>query len=106
MQATDGHDGFARGVSQNKELEDLFIQPLAVPTAPARYYYIFQEPIRTQRSDLDNPERVEQLYRQVRTHSALCWHRGLDTLLQLLFRLYNAEGVFVDDIKVDPLAAM
>jgi hypothetical protein len=54
-----------RGVSEDKSLEDLFIAPFAVPKAPERFYYVFQQPIQTSPDDLKDPERVQQLYRQV-----------------------------------------
>jgi hypothetical protein len=38
---------------------------LAVPKAPQRFYYKFGRPVRTTREDQNNPERVEQLYREV-----------------------------------------
>lgn len=62
--------GASRGVSQNKELEDLFISPFAVPKPPQRFYYLFGTPIETSRADLDDPDRVGQLYRQVCASSA------------------------------------
>ncbi|EIE25026.1 alpha/beta-hydrolase [Coccomyxa subellipsoidea C-169] len=55
-----------RGVSEDKELEDLFIAPFAVPKAPQRFYYLFGKPIETSRADLDDPARVGHLYRQVK----------------------------------------
>lgn len=55
-----------RGVAQNKELEDLFIAPFAVPRPPQRFYYIFQAPVHTSREDLKDPARVDALYREAR----------------------------------------
>lgn len=59
-----------RGVSEDKALEDLFIAPFAVPRAPQRFYYKFGKPIETSRADLDDPARVNQLYRQVSAYSS------------------------------------
>ncbi|KAK9908919.1 hypothetical protein WJX75_004666 [Coccomyxa subellipsoidea] len=56
-----------RGVSEDKALEDLFIAPFAVPRAPQRFYYKFGKPIETSRADLDDPARVNRLYRQVKS---------------------------------------
>ena len=47
--------------------EELFIAPLAVPKAPERFYYKFGRPVRTSKEDQNNPERVQQLYQEVRT---------------------------------------
>jgi hypothetical protein len=55
-----------RGVSVDKELEDLFLQPLVVPAIPQRSYFVFQTPIRTNRSDLKDREMCDELYRTVR----------------------------------------
>ena len=52
-------------MSQGDLDEELFIAPLAVPKAPQRFYYKFGRPVRTTREDQNNPERVEQLYREV-----------------------------------------
>ena len=57
-------------MSQGDLDEELFIAPLAVPKAPQRFYYKFGRPVRTTREDQNNPERVEQLYREV-THLSL-----------------------------------
>lgn len=46
--------------------EELFIAPLAVPKAPERFYYKFGRPVRTCKEDQNNPERVQQLYQEVR----------------------------------------
>ena len=46
--------------------EELFIAPLAVPKAPERFYYKFGRPVRTTKEDQNNPERVQQLYQEVR----------------------------------------
>ncbi len=56
-------------MSEDKELEDLFIAPFAVPKAPQRFYYLFGKPIKTSRADLDDPARVGHLYRQVSADS-------------------------------------
>ena len=47
--------------------EELFIPPLAVPKTPERFYYKFGRPVRTTKEDQNNPERVMQLYQEVRT---------------------------------------
>ena len=70
-----------RGVATNKALEDLFIAPLAVPKPPQRFYYIFQEPVRTAPEDLQDPARIDALYRQVQ----LLDEKGASCLIVLLF---------------------
>ena len=54
-------------MAENKALEDLFIAPFAVPRPPQRFYYIFQEPVRTAPEDLKDPARIAALYRQARS---------------------------------------
>ena len=55
-----------RGVSTSDLEEELFIPPLAVPKTPERFYYKFGRPVRTTKEDQNNPERVQQLYQEVR----------------------------------------
>ena len=55
-----------RGVSTGDLEEELFIPPLAVPKTPERFYYKFGRPVRTTKEDQNNPERVQQLYQEVR----------------------------------------
>ena len=65
-----GHPKPCRGVATNKALEDLFIAPFAVPKPPQRFYYIFQEPVKTAPEDLKDPAKIDALYRQVRCPQA------------------------------------
>jgi hypothetical protein len=54
-----------RGVSVDKDIEDLFIQPLVLPSVPQRQYFLFQQPIRTSRQDLKDREKCFALYCKV-----------------------------------------
>ena len=42
-----------------------------MPKAPQRFYYKFGRPVRTSREDQNNPERVQQLYQEVRLKPVL-----------------------------------
>lgn len=53
-------------MAENKELEDLFIQPVSVPRTPQRFYYQFRAPITTSPADLEDRSRCDEIYRQAR----------------------------------------
>lgn len=60
-----------RGVAENKELEDLFIQPFSLPSVPQRFYFQFRAPITTSPTDLEDRSTCDTIYRKVRA-SASC----------------------------------
>jgi 1-acyl-sn-glycerol-3-phosphate acyltransferase len=47
--------------------EELFIQPIVVPKAPERFYFRFMPPIDVKEINLDDEERVKEVYAQVKT---------------------------------------
>ncbi|KAK9838483.1 hypothetical protein WJX81_002279 [Elliptochloris bilobata] len=55
-----------RGVAENKELEDLFIQPFSLPSTPQRFYFQFRAPISTSPADLEDRSSCDTIYRQVK----------------------------------------
>jgi hypothetical protein len=52
-----------RGVAAEKGMEELFLQPLSLPKAPARYYYLFGKPIETRPEDMQQRGRCQEMYR-------------------------------------------
>ncbi|KAK9789040.1 hypothetical protein WJX73_005714, partial [Symbiochloris irregularis] len=53
-----------RGVSENKELEELFVAPLVAPSIPSRFYTLFGRPIETNRND--TREQSQRNYAQAK----------------------------------------
>ena len=54
------------------DMDETFVQPLAVPKLPARFYFRFQAPIRTRPEDLEDRDKCDGLYRQTKVSCALC----------------------------------
>ncbi|GIL46719.1 hypothetical protein Vafri_3635 [Volvox africanus] len=61
-----------RGVTVSEEVEESFIFPLVAPKAPARFYYLFGAPIRTDPRVAEDRDAVSQLYGQVRSEVEGC----------------------------------
>ena len=61
-----------RGVANMADMDETFVQPLAVPKLPARFYFRFQAPIRTRPEDLEDRDKCDSLYRQTKVSCALC----------------------------------
>ena len=53
------------------DMDETFVQPLAVPKLPARFYFRFQAPIRTRPEDLEDRGKCDSLYRQTIVSYAL-----------------------------------
>ena len=53
-------------MAENKELEDLFIQPFSLPSVPQRFYFQFRAPITTSPTDLEDRSTCDAIYRKVR----------------------------------------
>ncbi|GLI58562.1 hypothetical protein VaNZ11_000309 [Volvox africanus] len=86
-----------RGVTVSEEVEESFILPLVIPKAPARFYYLFGAPIRTDPRVAEDRDAVSQLYSQVRSEVEGCLgylmrRRDKDPYKDLLPRLlYEAS---------------
>jgi len=67
--AARGADAARRGrgvAAGDKEFEELFIQPVALPSVPQRFYFQFRAPVATSPADLRDRSRCDEIYRQAR----------------------------------------
>ncbi|GLC37786.1 hypothetical protein PLESTM_000648100 [Pleodorina starrii] len=61
-----------RGVSVSEEVEDSLIAPLAAPKPPARFYFLFGAPIRTDPRAAGDRAAMDELYGRVRSDVERC----------------------------------
>ena len=56
-----------RGVNAQIEAEEAFVSPLALPRLPPnRLYYYFKQPIQTSKADVEDRDRCQMIYEEVR----------------------------------------
>ena len=60
------------------DMDETFIQPLALPKLPARLYFKFQAPIHTKREDLEDRGKCDELYLQAKVG---IWSHFLSTIM-------------------------
>ncbi|GIL71022.1 hypothetical protein Vretimale_4099 [Volvox reticuliferus] len=86
-----------RGVTVSEDVDESFVFPLVAPKSPARFYYLFGAPIRTDPRFAEDRDAVSQLYGQVQSEVERCLEylirkRDQDPYKDLLPRLlYEAS---------------